>query len=46
MPFYYSYLQLYSQLKQTIIFRRDKKKVSYRSIMIISKLMQHIKYDT
>ena len=28
MPFYYSYLQLYSQLKQTIIFRRDKKKLA------------------
>ena len=39
MPFYYSYLQLYSQLKQTIIFRTDNKKVSCQSIMIISKFM-------
>ena len=28
MLLYYSYLQLYSQLKQTIIFRRDKKKLA------------------
>ena len=28
MLLYYSYLQLYSQLKQTIIFRTDKKKLA------------------
>lgn len=39
MPFYCTYSQLFSQLKQTIFFRTDKKQVGYRSIMIISKLM-------
>lgn len=39
MPFYCTYPQLFSQLKQTIFFRTDKKQVGYRSIMIISKLM-------
>ena len=39
MLFYCTYPQLFSQLKQTIFFRTDKKQVGYRSIMIISKLM-------
>ena len=32
MPFYCTYPQLFSQLKQTIFFRTDKKQVIYRSI--------------